>query len=198
MPDAMPWYIPLVIFFARIGDVSISTVRTMMMVNGSRVGSALLGACEATIWVLAVGGVLKYLPDPWAVVGYAAGYGTGIFVGVSIEDRLAMGFRLVRVISTSRDLDVAGALRQHGYGVTRFDGVGRDGPVTESFIVIRRKSLRQLRRLVSRIAPDAFVTVERMDHPVGGVLHRHSAQPPKQPPQEPRGDQSAAGQDHAG
>lgn len=176
MPDVMPWYIPLVIFFARIGDVSIGTIRTIMMINGSRLGSAILGALEVTIWVLAVGGVLKYLPNPWAVLGYAAGFGTGVFVGMSIEDRLAMGFRLVRVISTSRDMDVAGVLREHGYGVTRFNGVGRDGPVTESFIVIRRKSLRQLRDLVARIAPDSFVTVERMDHPVGGVMHKHAGE----------------------
>ena len=94
MPDVMPWYIPLVIFAARVGDVSIGTVRTIMMINGSRLGSAILGALEVTIWVLAVGGVLKYLPNPWAVLGYAAGFGTGVFVGMSIEDRLAMGFRL--------------------------------------------------------------------------------------------------------
>lgn len=173
MPDVMPWYIPLVIFFARIGDVSINTIRTMTMINGNRIASALLGACEVTIWVLAVGGVLKYLPNPWAVLGYAAGFGTGVFVGMSIEDRLAMGFRLVRVISTSRGTDVAATLREQGYGVTRFDGVGRDGPVTESFVVIRRKSLRALRDLVARIAPDAFVTIERMDHPAGGVVPHH-------------------------
>ena len=82
MPDVMPWYIPLVIFAARVGDVSIGTVRTIMMINGSRLGSAILGALEVTIWVLAVGGVLKYLPNPWAVLGYAAGFGTGVFVGM--------------------------------------------------------------------------------------------------------------------
>lgn len=166
----MPWYIPLVIFFARICDVSISTVRTMLMVQGYRGVSAFLGSIEVTIWVLAVGGVIKYLPNPWAVLGYAAGFGTGVLVGLVIEDRLAIGYRVVRVMSSTPGVNVSNALRAAGYGVTRLEATGRDGPVEVALLVVPRRAMNHLREVVQRVAPEAFVTIERADRPLGGVM----------------------------
>jgi uncharacterized protein YebE (UPF0316 family) len=175
----MAWYIPVLIFLARICDVSISTVRTILMLSGGRVVPAMLGAVEVTIWVLAVGGVIMYLPShPLALVAYACGFGTGVLVGMTIEDRLALGYRVVRVISPHSarpdGRSLSEALRAAGYPVTRVDASGRSGPVELAFMVIRRRDLRQLRRHIDELAPDSFVTVERAEPPSGGVFRRHS------------------------
>lgn len=168
----MAWYIPLLIFGARICDVSIATVRTMLMIAGYRYISAVLGALEVTIWVLAVGGVIRYLPEnPWALVGYAAGFGVGVVVGMSIENLLAIGYRIMRVVTTvSGGPSVSEALRAKGYAVTRIDGQGRDGPVEIAFLVVRRRDLAAAREIVDAVAPASFITVERAETPKGGVL----------------------------
>lgn len=175
----MAWYIPILLFFARICDVSISTVRTILMLSGMRVLPAMLGAVEVTIWVLAVGGVIKHLPEsPLALVAYACGFASGVLVGMTIEDRLALGFRVVRVISPHsarpEGRSLCDALRTLGYPVTRVDASGRSGPVEMAFMVIRRRDLRPLRAHIEEIAPDSFVTVERADPPSGGVFRHHS------------------------
>jgi uncharacterized protein YebE (UPF0316 family) len=182
----MAWYIPILLFFARICDVSISTVRTILMLSGMKVVPAMLGAVEVTIWVLAVGGVIMYLPgNPVALVAYACGFAAGVLVGTAIEDRLALGFRVVRVISPhtgggggDEAGDGAGAaggglsarLRALGYPVTRVDASGRSGPVEMAFMVIRRRDLRGLREHIEEIAPDSFVSIERAERPSGGVF----------------------------
>jgi uncharacterized protein YebE (UPF0316 family) len=179
----MAWYIPILIFVARICDVSIGTVRTILMFSGARLLPAMLGAVEVTIWVLAVGGVIIYLPShPMALVAYACGFGTGVLVGMAIEDRLAIGFRVVRVISPHSALGggpgLCDRLRAEGYPVTRVDASGRSGPVEMAFLVIRRRELRHLRGIIDSIAPDSFVTVERADSPSGGVFRRGSSRAP--------------------
>ena len=167
----MEWYIPVLIFLARICDVSIGTVRTIIMVSGYRIPAALLGILEVTIWVLAVGGVITYLTkSPLAVVAYAGGFAVGILIGMAIEERIAIGYRVVRIVTTQPGLDLAARLRQSGFAVTRVEGTGRDGPVEIAFTLIRRRNLQRLREAVDSIAPGSFMTVERAESPVGGVL----------------------------
>lgn len=166
--EAMAWYIPLLIFFARICDVSIGTVRTMLVIAGHRFISAALGFFEVLIWVLAVGGALAYLTNPLALMGYAGGFATGVLIGMSIEERLALGYRMVRVISTRSDLDVSAAMREHGFRVTRVDGRGRSGPVEIAFLVVRRKRMHEVMRVLTAVNPEAFITIERVDRPSGG------------------------------
>lgn len=166
--EGMAWYIPLLIYLARICDVSIGTVRTMLVIAGHRFISALLGFFEVMIWVLAIGGALKYLDHPLALICYAGGFATGVLVGMGIEQRLALGYRLVRVINTGGDMHLADSLRDAGYRVTRVDGKGRSGPVEISFLVVRRRRLAGLMEAIAKRAPDAFITVERVERPSGG------------------------------
>ncbi len=166
--EAMAWYIPLLIFMARICDVSIGTVRTMLVIAGHRFVSAALGFLEVIIWVLAVGGALAYLTNPLALFGYAGGFATGVLVGMSIEERLALGYRMVRIISTRSELDISTTLRERGFRVTRVDGRGRSGPVEVAFLVVRRKRMSEVMNAIAEINPEAFITIERVDRPSGG------------------------------
>ncbi|MEO1715468.1 MAG: DUF5698 domain-containing protein [Planctomycetota bacterium] len=163
----MEWYIPFLIFLARIGDVSIGTVRTMLMLQGYRLTAASLGVIEVTIWVLAVAGVVTNLTEPTAIAGYALGFGTGVYVGVWIEDKLALGYRMVRIVCTEESVHLPDHLREKGFRVTQVNGKGREAHVHIAFTVIKRKELAQLRHAVAEVAPKAFVTVERVDRHEG-------------------------------
>lgn len=173
----MPWFIPLLIFVARIGDVSIGTVRTVFVISGYRKTAVILGFFEVLIWVLAVGGVIKHLPNPFAVIGYAGGYAAGILVGMTVEDRIAIGLRMIRVINPDPSVDVAAMLRDLGHKVTRLDGSGQKGPVEVSFLVVLRRRVPEIRALLSERAPAAFITIERVDRADGAVPVNSPAQP---------------------
>jgi uncharacterized protein YebE (UPF0316 family) len=159
----MPWFIPILIFLARVCDVSLGTLRTLLMITGHRAAAVVLGIAEVTIWILAVGGVMKYLSHPLAVVAYAGGFGAGVLFGMLLEEKLALGYRIVRVISNFPDVDVSSLLRAEGYRVTRVDGSGMSGPVEIAFTVIRRKQLSHVRKLMEAHAPEAFLSVERVE-----------------------------------
>lgn len=165
----MEWYIPLLIFLARICDVSIGTLRTVFVVSGYRKLSVVLGFFEVLIWVLAIGGVMKYLSYPLAIAGYAGGYATGILVGMTVEDKIAVGLRMIRVINPNPGIDVATLLRERGMRVTRIEGAGQKGPVEVSFSVVKRRRVAEVRDLLNEQAPEAFITIERVDRADGAV-----------------------------
>lgn len=165
----MEWYIPIVIFFARIADVSIGTLRTIVMLQGYRVPAACLGFLEVVIWVLAAGWAIKFINDGhWlAIVGYAGGFSTGILVGLWLEDKIALGYRMVRIVCTDSEAHAPQHLRDAGFRVTTVDGWGAQAEVDIAFVVIRRRDLQRLRSTLAEVAPGAFVTVERVDRPTG-------------------------------
>lgn len=162
------WYISVLIFFARICDVSISTCRTMLVIAGHRTIAVFLGFFEVLIWVIAAKFALDYLTSPFALMSYAGGFSAGVGIGMWLEQRIALGFRMVQVISPTTEAAVSSALREHGYHVTRVEGMGRHGAVEVAYSVIRRKKLEEFRQTVATIAPKAFMTVERVDTVSGG------------------------------
>lgn len=166
----MEWYIPWLICLARICDVSIGTVRMILVINGQRYTAALLGFFEVIIWVLAVGGAIKYLEHPSALIGYGVGFAVGTLFGMALEERIALGCRLVRVVNPDRSVHVAKTLRDRGYRVTEIEGHGLRGPVEVAFLVIKRRKLRRVLSLIEGAAPNAFVTVERADQAKGQIF----------------------------
>lgn len=169
MPE-MAWYIPPLIFLARICDVSLGTMRLILLIQGSRWWAALLGFWEVVIWALAVGGMVSFLHQPLALAAYAGGFAVGTLTGSTIEHRIALGFRLIRVINADLERNVSSTLREHDYRVTRIEGTGRSGPVEIAFLVVRRRVLNDALALIERIAPEAFVTVERADRASGAAF----------------------------
>lgn len=144
----------------------------ILVVGGSRWIAAALGFVEVAVWALALGGVVAYLSNPLALIGYAGGFAAGTIVGLMIEDRLAIGFRAVRVVNRDREVQLASALRARDFRVTQLEGHGRDGPVEVLLIVMRRRRLREALEVIAAVAPSAFVTIERAERPAGGGLGR--------------------------
>jgi uncharacterized protein YebE (UPF0316 family) len=152
----------LAIFLLRVCDMSLDTLRVLFIVRGNRPVVWFLGFFQSAIWVLAITSVLGHLGNPLAWIGYAAGFGTGNVVGMAIEDRLAIGYRHLRIISPRQGTSVAGALRQAGYGVTELSGQGRDGPVAVISTSVRRRDVDRLEHVIRQADPEAFVSVEEI------------------------------------
>jgi uncharacterized protein YebE (UPF0316 family) len=152
---------PLLIFFMRIVDVSLATVRMLLIMRNARVWAPLIGFFEVMIWLLAAGTAIQHLGSPWHAVGYAGGFAAGNLVGLILEERLAFGFAAVQVIAPSHGSQLAEALRIFGHGVTQVEGMGREGPVDLVLSVIKRRDLPQVSALVNDLAPESFVSVEQ-------------------------------------
>ncbi len=166
------WYLPPLVFLARMTDVSLGTVRLIFVIAGWRWRAAALGFVEVTIWALAIGGLISSVTHPAMLACYAGGFAAGNLVGVEIERRLALGFRIVRIINRDLAVDLSSELRSAGYRVTRVEGSGRDGPVEIAFAVIKRRQLRDLLQRVEQRVPQAVFTVERADQVSAGALSR--------------------------
>jgi uncharacterized protein YebE (UPF0316 family) len=166
----MAWYLPVLIFLARIGDVSIGTVRLILVISGRPYISAILGFFEVIIWVLAVGGVIAHLTNPIALVAYAGGFATGVIFGMFIEERMALGYRIVRAISTDKTIQLSERLRDRGWYVTHVDGKGRSGPVDVAFLFIKRREMTKLRHDIHELDPKAYLSVSHADRPTNAML----------------------------
>jgi len=148
------------IILARIADVSLGTIRTIVVVQGRRTLAFVLGFFELLIWVSIVSRVILHLHEqPVYAVAYALGFALGNYVGMTIENHLALGRQVVRVI-TRQGPELAAALRQSGLVVTQFDGYGRDGPVEELFVEVERRAVPQVIRLARGQDPNCYYIVD--------------------------------------
>lgn len=158
--DVHPLWWPVFIFFARITDVSIGTLRTICVVRGSRLVAAILGFFEVTIWIVAVSGVFRHLGHWPNILAYGLGFASGNATGMWIEHKLAMGMQILRFISHGRSAAVAEGLRLAGYPVTVVKGYGRNGEVSIAFVVVSRKESPMVMQVARQVDPDVFPTVE--------------------------------------
>jgi uncharacterized protein YebE (UPF0316 family) len=156
---AGPWG-PLLIFGLRIVDVSMATMRMLLIMRNQKLLVPLIGFFEVLIWIVAVGSAIKNLDSVWHVLGYAGGFATGSLVGLALEEKLAVGLASIQMISQHGGVELAEALRARGFGVTEFSGQGREGRVEVVQTVVLRRQIREVMEEVDRWDPDAFVSVE--------------------------------------
>lgn len=150
----------LLIFVLRLSDVTLGTLRILMTVRGRKPLAALIGFVEVTIFILAISRVVRNVDNLWLVLGYSAGFAAGTLVGMTIEEHLALGWTVVRIISTDLTKRVATALRAAGFGVTEMTGQGMSGNVDIYEVVVRRADLPKVLPLVDQVDGKAFVIVE--------------------------------------
>jgi uncharacterized protein YebE (UPF0316 family) len=160
---AMPPYVmPLIIFALRVTDMTLDTLRVLFIIRGRKLPAWIFGFLQSAIWVVAITSVLANLNNPWNIVGYAAGFATGSVVGMAIEERLAIGYGHMRIISARLGDAIAQAIRQAGYAATELSGRGKDGTVSVVTCSVRRRDIDRVRKEALRIDPQAFVTVEEV------------------------------------
>jgi len=165
------WVIlPLLIFLARIVDVTLGTVRLIFVSRGFKYLAPVAGFFEVLIWILAIGQIMQNLSNPVCYLAYAGGFATGNYVGILIAERLSLGIVLVRVI-TQRPADpLLKCLRERDYGVTSVDGQGANGPVQVVFTIVPRREVDTVVGLVKTFNPQAFYSIEEVGFVAEGVF----------------------------
>jgi len=152
--------IPLLIFLARIGDVSLSTIRIIFVMSGKKTIAPILGFFEALIWLLAIGQIIGNIDNVLSYLAYAAGFATGTFVGMYIEERLAIGRVVLRLITKEPVHELVGFLTENNYRYSILDAQGKTGQVNVVFLVLKRENLGHLTDGINMYHPKAFYTIE--------------------------------------
>jgi uncharacterized protein YebE (UPF0316 family) len=170
-PEVYAWVVlPILIFLARVIDVSLGTLRIIFIARGRRKLAPLLGFFEVLIWIVVVSQVMQNLHSPLAFIAYAAGFATGNYVGMWIEDKLAIGTLIVRVIVPQEASQLMAQLSAAGYGVTSIDARGTTGEVTVIYTVVKRKDLYHVMTIIQSTYPKAFTSVEEVRSTHKGVF----------------------------
>ncbi len=165
------WVIlPVLIFLSRIADVSIGTVRVILVSRRLKYLAPLAGFFEVLIWILVIGQIMKNLSSPICYVAYAGGFAAGNFIGILIAEKLSLGMVLVRVIFPKQANGLIDRLRERRYGVTSIDGQGANGPVQILFTIVPRREVYAVVELVKESNPEAFYSIEDVDHVERGVF----------------------------
>jgi uncharacterized protein YebE (UPF0316 family) len=148
------------IFLLRVTDMTLDTMRVMMVMRGKRGFVWILGFFQATVFVVAITSVLSNLDNPLNILAYAAGFATGNVVGMWIEERLAIGHTHMSIVSPTLGAAIAEQMRLAGYAITEIPARGKDGMVTLLSCSVLRKNVEKVHQIVNAIDPTAFITAE--------------------------------------
>jgi uncharacterized protein YebE (UPF0316 family) len=162
----------LLIFFMRVIDMSLDTVRLIMTVRGRKLLAGGIGVAQALVFILAVSAVLKGPLTVGNVLGYSLGFGAGVMLGIFFEERLAIGHSMFRIYSPAYGHEIAEALRAAGHAATEFPAIGRDGTLVVVNCAVSRRNASQVRAAVEGVDPGAFVTVDEV-RPMQRGYFRH-------------------------
>jgi uncharacterized protein YebE (UPF0316 family) len=159
-PEA--WLSAGLIFILRVTDMSLDTLRVLFVMRGRKSIAWVLGFVQAAVYVMAIVTVLRDLTNPLNIIGYAAGFATGVVLGMAIEEKLAIGHVHMRIISSRLGSGVAEKLRSEGYAVTEVPARGKDGMVTMLNCSVLRKDVKKVHLMVNDVDELAFITSEEI------------------------------------
>jgi uncharacterized protein YebE (UPF0316 family) len=149
----------LLIFALRVLGIAVSTLSTLMTVQGRKVYAVAAGFISSLVYVIAIGKVVTNLNNVWNIIAYSSGFAVGTLVGMMLDQRMALGFAEVRFISTENGHDLADTLRDAGFGVTEMEGRGREETVEVLGVLIPRKEVKNVLKIAKSVDEDAIVTV---------------------------------------
>lgn len=160
-PDLLNYVVvPLLIFAARVVDVSMGTMRIILVAKSHKFMAATIGFFEALIWAFAIIQLLENLTNPVTYIAYALGFAAGTYVGVVIEEKIAIGNMLIQVITKEEPKDLEEALRNAKFRHTSLEADSNEGRVNIVYIIATRKNYRRISSLIKMYNPKAFFSVE--------------------------------------
>ena len=154
----------------RICDVTIGTFRTILAVQSKKYHAAIAGFFEVLIWIFAMRYIVEHMDHTINLIGYAVGFALGNILGITLEQRVAIGYAQVNVISRHNTEDIAMALRKSRFGVTILPAEGSAGGVSILIVIVKRKFLNDLIKMIESIDKKAFITVQQ-SRPYRGYVH---------------------------
>ncbi|MGD2245844.1 MAG: DUF2179 domain-containing protein [Candidatus Aminicenantes bacterium] len=159
--DVFRWIIlPLLIFSARILDVSLGTIRIVFVSKSLKFLAPAVGFVEVIIWLLTLRVIMQNLNNFACYIAYGAGFALGTFIGLQIEKRIAIGNSVFRIITQDDATELIGRLRSDGYGVTSMKAQGIKGEVNVIYMIIKREDFKKVTQIIKQFNPKAFFTVE--------------------------------------
>lgn len=162
--------IPLLIFVARVLDVTLGTIRVIFVSKGLKYLAPVVGFFEILIWLLAIGQIMSNLNNPACYIAYAGGFAMGNYVGIMIAEKLSLGVALLRVITQKDATELIQSLSSKKYGVTSVDGQGVHGKVSIIFTIVPRKEIQKVVDIVKKFNQKAFYTVEDIGFVEEGIF----------------------------
>jgi uncharacterized protein YebE (UPF0316 family) len=169
--DLFAWVIlPFLIFTARVCDQSLGTMRVIFVSRGFKYYAPFIGFFEISIWLLAIGQIMRNLNNPLCYIAYSGGFAMGIYVGMKLEDRLSIGNVVIRVITRDDATPLLNFMREEKYGITTIDGDGAYGKVKIIFSVINRSAVPEVVGRIRQLNPHAFYSIEDVRHVSEGVF----------------------------
>lgn len=169
--DYFSWIIlPILIFLSRLGDVSMATLRHIFVSKGFKKIVPILGFFEVMIWLVAMRQVFSHLDNVACFIAWAAGFSAGTYLGMFIEERLAIGTQIIRIITNEQIDELVESLKMSHQGVTIVDGKGAIGPVKLIFTIVKRANKKEVLSLIEKHAPNAFYSIEEVKGSEHGVF----------------------------
>lgn len=163
----------VLIFVARVIDVTLGTMRTLMVVQGRKAQSAIIGFFEITIYIVALGEVVNNLDNIGNLLAYGLGFACGNYIGIMVENKIAFGTLQVQVIlKKTENMKLIEALRENDFAITVVDGQGREGNRVILNLIINRKDLKKLKKIVYNYDDNAFI-ISNIANPVCGGYFSH-------------------------
>lgn len=155
-----PWALPLVIFFGRIIDVSLGTLRIVFVSRGARHIAPVIGFVEIFIWIVVIAQIFNQANGFLAYFSYAGGYAVGTYLGLTLENKIGFGYVILRLFTKLHGVGLVNTLNQKGYGATIIAAEGAFAKVDVVETVVRRVDLRQVENMLQQFDPEAFYTIE--------------------------------------
>jgi uncharacterized protein YebE (UPF0316 family) len=160
----------VIIMLMRIADVTIGTFRTILIVQARKYYAAIAGFFEVLIWINVMRYVVDNMDSNLNLLMYALGFALGNLLGITLEEKIALGFIQLNVISKKSGKLIASKLRRSKYGVTLLQAEGGNGVIGVLVMIIKRRDQKNVIKLIEKIDPDCFITVQH-SRPFRGFFH---------------------------
>lgn len=162
--------VPILIFLARVTDVTFGTIRIILISRGSKFIAPIFGFFEIIIWLFAISQIMQHLTNITYYLAYAIGFATGTFFGIWVEEKMAIGMVIIRIITKRDASKLVEHLRSIGYGVSCFDGQGSTGRIKLIYITIERKDIDSIIEIIKKFNSKAFFSVEEVRMENAGIF----------------------------
>ena len=168
--DVYPWLLPVVIFFGRICDVTLGTLRIIFVSKGERTKAPIVGFFEVFIWIVIISQIISRANDLLAYLAYAGGYAAGNYVGIWVENKIGFGFQIFRIYTNGRGGELSKLLSNNGFGSTFIRGEGAVSDVDVIETVVSRKSSGRIAEILYEFDPDVFYYIEDIRSKQKGIF----------------------------
>jgi uncharacterized protein YebE (UPF0316 family) len=161
----------LYIFCARIVDVSMGTFRIILISQGHRKITPILGFFEILIWLTAIGKALGNLHGIYSYLIYAGGFATGNYVGMLLESKISIGFQSIRIITSEKVTALPMILKDEGFDISILNGKGSKGDIFIIYTVVRKRNVKRIVDIVNTLEPNAYITIENVNSHKSGFVN---------------------------